>query len=94
MITGNEEGSCNRLRTYDVKYCMQLTCYINFKGIPKIFDGRLWLRHYTTKKPYAEENPNWRASALNIVKTLQRNEFSQWLGQMQLHHSNSMFCTI
>ena len=31
---------------------------------------------------------------LNIVKTLQRNEFSQWLGQMQLHHSNSMFCTI
>jgi len=28
---------------------------------------------------------------LNIVKTLQRNEFSQWLGQMQLHHSNSMF---
>ena len=31
---------------------------------------------------------------LNTVKTLQRNEFSQWLGQMQLHHSNSMFCTI
>ena len=97
MITGSKEGPCNRLPLLEnlwCNYCMLLIYYLNIKDTPKIFDGRLWLRHYTTKKPYAEGNPNWRASALNIVKTLQRNEFSQWLGQMQLHHSNSMFCTI
>lgn len=43
------------------------------------------------KNPYAETSPTDPLTALNIVKTLQRNEFSQWLGQMQLHHSNSMF---
>lgn len=60
MITGSEKGPCNRLPLLEnlwCNYCMLLIYYLNIKDTPKIFDGRLWLRRYTTKKPYAEGNP-------------------------------------